>query len=137
MRNNVQPAHEALERIALASEEFALSCKALKYRTEFVLQDWQAAEPLYRDFMKRTESFFNRCLFDESQPQDSIHYTELFFGIVQGFMIRFFIEYFNSGTDIKGDFVEIHRKLEILYHMMKDQAYWAREVVKLLKNTEV
>lgn len=130
----VKIAKQALQEMAKISEEFALLCKSMRYATEFVLRDWAKAEPLYQVFLHKTEIYFDRLKHAEGNLEEKLAYEELFFGIVQGFTIRYFIEYFSSADDIRGNFDEIHRKSEILHHMAKDQAYWAREVVKLLES---
>lgn len=107
------------------SQVQALKTKRLQFSDELCLFDWDQAKALYENYMKDLATlpqFFER---DSNHPENKNFYDTFLYPIIQGLMIRFEIEFFSSGADLKGDKGEVKRKLELMFQKFKDEAYWA------------
>lgn len=132
MTARIDEAIGVLQELAATSSAFALEAKALQYRQALINKRWAEAEPVYRDFLRRVEQFAVRYQQDPAYEASRMAYFGFFQPIIQGLLLRYHIEYYKSAEDLRGDFGEITRKLEILHHMAKDEVFWAERLMPLL-----
>lgn len=125
----------ALERLIQDSRAFGLHCKEFQFSQEVVTKRWEKAEATYRDFLQSVQKYSIRIAKDPNYADDRDTYQGFFHPIIQGMLLRYQIEFFTSGDDLRGDFSEITRKTEILFHMSKDEGYWAAVARDLLQRT--
>lgn len=126
---------QSLQRAVVDNDEFTIKCKELQFRSELTSRDWQRAKQLYLNFNKELEAFFARFYDNPSYQKDRFPYLELFHPIVQGYMLKGFIKYFESAADLDGDFNVINEKIDQIHQMAKEQSFWARQVIKLLQDS--
>lgn len=132
--NRCQRAIEVLDRLAVESSDFALSCKETLFSPELFSKNWQLAKQPYLNFLKDFETFFSRFHTDPRYQEDRFTYEHLFYTLVQGTFIRGFIDFYSTSEDLEGDFTAIQAKLEVLHSMAKDQSFWAQRLSLVLKS---
>ncbi|EKD41272.1 MAG: hypothetical protein ACD_73C00784G0003, partial [uncultured bacterium] len=119
----------------LANDAFsmAMDCKKFQFHEAISSKDWGKAKPVYEAFMQKVMKYSSRYRTDEKLKNQKQDYELFFHSIIQGLFLRHRIEYFAKAGEEKGDVSEISRKAEILFHMSKDEAFWAKAINELIQ----
>ncbi len=108
------------------AQKFAMECKRFAFRSEVIGKKWDLVKEPYQKFLDEVQNYSDRYA-DPAKAKFKTCYKEILRAVVQGMLLHYQISYFSSATDIDGDFSEIDRKLEIMFHMAKDESFWAMQ----------
>ncbi|MBF0492108.1 MAG: motility associated factor glycosyltransferase family protein [Deltaproteobacteria bacterium] len=122
----------ALQRLIGDNQAFAMKCRALQFSAWVAAQNWEEGKIKYAQFLKEADEFSSRYTEDKNYAEDLDAYQNFFHPIIQGTLIQGQIQYFSSTEDTEGNFNEIARKIEILFQMAKEEAFWASVVLDLV-----
>ncbi len=122
----------ALGRLIRDNQNFALKCRALQFSSWWVTQNWQEGQKKYLQFIEDANRFSARYIQDKSYAEDLDAYQNFFHPIIQGTLVQNQIQYFSSDEDREGNFQQISKKVEILFHIAKEEAFWAALVLELV-----
>ncbi len=132
LEDKIVCAKRVLKRLQKDAIHFSLRCKSVRFDVDLASQRWECFEKKYKAFLKETADYATRFSQNPAYAEDRETYQHFFHPIVQGFLLLNQIDFFSSGADLSGDFKEIVRKLELLFHAAKDEAFWAGVCLELL-----
>ncbi|MBI4239318.1 MAG: DUF115 domain-containing protein [Deltaproteobacteria bacterium] len=125
-----------LQRTVQEGLAFARRSKELLFRPEFIPIQWAAAGPLYESFYQDAERYCSRFLNNGQVDPAYRLYLDFFHPIAQGMLLRYLIEFYTGADDLRGQYNEICRKTELMYHLAKDESHWAAQCLPLLDEAE-
>ncbi|MBX7147937.1 DUF115 domain-containing protein [bacterium] len=125
---------EALKRLKTYASDFALACKQFQFSDAVLIKDWNKAKPVFEAFKKASAAFSAQAGPDGSDSEAKEVFKEFVHPLIQGIFLRGQIDYFGGSGEEEGNFSELQRKAELLYHLAKDEGFWIDRLFRLISS---
>lgn len=126
---------DAMFRTIQEASDFSLTAKSFTFQKPVYMHDWDATQPLLHQFVQMAAQYNSRFVRDGKIVPEYRDYIDFLHPIAQGVILRYCIDYYSSGDEIRGDWGEIGRKAEVMHHLGKDEAFWANVAIALINQT--
>ncbi len=134
IKNYFASALTLLTRYQDEANALALKTKTVQFHDDFIAKKSEQCLSRYKELLSEIDKFMLGKTGVLGEPKAKTVFDTLFWPMIQGLTIKNRIEFYTGADDITGNVSAMSKKLEILFHLFKDQAFWAGRVAHLISH---